>query len=314
MIGVTLGDPAGVGPEIVARSLATVKSDEVVLIGSKSNFLKTISDLRLDVQLNGIKFVDVQGDEVQVGRVQKAGGDIAVRSIVKAVELAKSGQVDSIATAPISREAILMTGSRNGDHNSILSELTGSKIDHTVFETGPLRIFFMTKRVPLVKAIEQVTESRVYSAILEANDCLRLLGLSRRRIGVTSLNPHLGEGGAFGSEEEEAIIPAVKRAKTSIEVFGPYPADIAFHRAAQGAFDIVVAMFYDQGRVASKMLDFERTTSISLGLPFLRTSVDQNAAFEIAGKGQANASGMTEAINKAAEYGKSYRSRYQEIM
>lgn len=258
--------------------------------------------------------MDIPGEEVQYGKVQKAGGEIALRSLEKAVELAKSGQLDSIATAPISRESMLMAGSKLTDNTSILSQFAGSKISHTVLESGPLRVFFMTKRIPLSRALAHVNESHVYSAIIEANDCLRLLGVARRRIAVAAINPQAGDGGVFGPEEEQAVAPAVKRAKTSVEVFGPYAAETAFHKAAEGAFDIVVCLYYDQGRLAAKMLDFNRAITISLGLPFLRTSVDHNASFEIAGKGLANPSGMTEAINKAVEYGKSYRSRYPEIM
>jgi 4-hydroxythreonine-4-phosphate dehydrogenase len=314
MIGVTLGDPAGVGPEIVAKSIGSVKKEEVILIGNKANFLRVISDLRLDVDPDSCEFVDIPGGDVQYGRIQKAAGEIAVKSIEKAVELAKANRIDSMATAPINKEAILMAGSKYIDHTTMLSGLTGAKENHTVFEVGALRIFFMTKHVSLMKACSQITESLVYSSILEADDCLRLLGVKRRRIAVAGLNPHSGDGGLFGREEIEQISPAIVRAKESHEVFGPYPADSVFHRAAEGAFDIVIALYHDQGHIAAKMLDFHRTVSLNIGLPFLRTSVDHGTAFDIAGKGLANPLSMVEAIKKASDYGKSYRTRFQEVI
>lgn len=314
MIGVTLGDPAGVGPEIVAKSLSSLKKEELVLIGNKRNFLRMISDLHLDVNSEDCEFVDIPGVDVEYGRVQKAAGEIAIKSIEKAVELAQANRVESIATAPINKEALLVAGSKYIDHTTMLSGLTGAKVNHTVFEVGALRIFFMTKHVSLVKACSQITESLVYASILEADDCLRLLGVGRRRIAVAGLNPHSGDGGLFGREEIEQISPAIDRAKKSVDVFGPYPADSVFHRAAEGAFDIVVALYHDQGHIAAKMMDFHRTVSLNIGLPFLRTSVDHGTAFDIAGKGLANPLSMVEAVKKAADYGKSYRSRFQEIM
>lgn len=313
MIGVTLGDPAGVGPEIVAKSLESLTGEDILLIGNKENFLRTISDLKLQVSLGGVKFADIPGGEVQYGKVQKAAGEIAVKSIEKAVELAKAGQIDSVSTAPINKEAILQAGSKYIDHTTMLSGLTGSKENYTVFEVGTLRIFFMTKHVSLAKAIGQVTRSRVQEAILEADECLQLLGVSRRKIAVAGLNPHAGEHGLFGKEEIDEIIPAIRQVK-GVDVSGPYPADSVFHRAAEGAFDMVVALYHDQGHIAAKMFDFHRTVSLNLGLPFLRTSVDHGTAFDIAGKGIANPVSMVEAVKKAAQYGKSYKVRYEELI
>jgi 4-phospho-D-threonate 3-dehydrogenase / 4-phospho-D-erythronate 3-dehydrogenase len=313
MIGVTLGDPAGVGPEIVAKTVNNLNNRELVLIGNRANYKRVISDLRLDVDPDACEFVDIPGGDVQYGRVQKAAGEIAIRSIEKAVELANDGRIESMATAPINKEAIMMAGSKYIDHTTMLSGLTGSKVNHTVFEVAALRIFFMTKHVSLVKACSQITEPLVYSSIFDADYCLRLLGLNRRRIAVAGLNPHSGDGGLFGREEIEQISPAIERARTGADVSGPYPADSVFHRAGEGAFDIVIALYHDQGHIAAKMLDFHRTVSLNMGLPFLRTSVDHGTAFDIAGRGLANPLSMVEAVKKAGEYGKSYRSRFQEL-
>ena len=314
MIGVTLGDPAGVGPEIVAKSLPSLKREELVLIGNEKNFLRVLSALNLDERkTGGYRFVDIPGEEVTPGSVQRAAGQIAVRSIEKAVELALNGEVESIATAPINKEAIIMAGSKYIDHTTMLTGLTGSRENFTVFETDALRIFFMTKHVSLREACSQITRRRVYSAIFEADGCLALLGVGRRKIAVAALNPHAGDGGLFGREEIETISPAIRRAQKKLDVAGPYPADSVFHRASEGAFDIVVALYHDQGHIAAKMLDFHRTVSLNLGLPFLRTSVDHGTAFDIAGKGVANPVSMVEAIKKAATYGKSYKERYSEL-
>jgi 4-phospho-D-threonate 3-dehydrogenase / 4-phospho-D-erythronate 3-dehydrogenase len=314
MIGVTLGDPAGVGPEIVAKSLPGLKRKELVLIGNEKNFLRVLSGLNLDERkTSGYRFVDIPGGEVTPGSVQKAAGQIAVRSIEKAVELALKGEVESIATAPINKEAIIMAGSKYIDHTTMLTGLTGSRENFTVFETDALRIFFMTKHVSLREACSQITRRRVYSAIFEADGCLALLGVGRRRIAVAALNPHAGDGGLFGREEIETISPAIRRAQKKLDVTGPYPADSVFHRASEGAFDIVIALYHDQGHIAAKMLDFHRTVSLNLGLPFLRTSVDHGTAFDIAGRGVANPVSMIEAVKKAATYGKSYKERYSEL-
>jgi 4-phospho-D-threonate 3-dehydrogenase / 4-phospho-D-erythronate 3-dehydrogenase len=314
MIGVTLGDPAGVGPEIVAKSLPSLKRKELVLIGNEENFLRVLSDLNLDERkTSGYRFVDIPGGEVTPGSVQKAAGQIAVRSIEKAVELALKGEVESIATAPINKEAIIMAGSKYIDHTTMLTGLTGSRENFTVFETDALRIFFMTKHVSLREACSQITRRRVYAAIFEADGCLALLGVGRRKIAVAALNPHAGDGGLFGREEIETISPAIRRAQKKLDVTGPYPADSVFHRASEGAFDIVIALYHDQGHIAAKMLDFHRTVSLNLGLPFLRTSVDHGTAFDIAGKGVANPVSMVEAVKKAATYGKSYKERYSKL-
>ncbi|MGA2663927.1 MAG: 4-hydroxythreonine-4-phosphate dehydrogenase PdxA [Nitrososphaerales archaeon] len=315
MIGVTLGDPAGVGPEIVAKSLPELAGEDLVLIGNRDNFLSTMAGLGLDERVaSGSRFVDIPGGPVRHGAVQKAAGEIAVRSIERAVELAMGGEVDSIATSPINKEAIIMAGSKYIDHTTMLSGLTGSKENFTVFETDALRVFFMTKHVSLVEACKQVTRERVRASIREAERCLALLGVERRRIAVAALNPHAGEGGLFGREEADAIAPAVEDARREgLDASGPFPADSVFHRASEGGFEIVVALYHDQGHIAAKMLDFHRTVSLNLGLPFLRTSVDHGTAFDIAGKGLASPVSMVEAIRKAARYGGPYRERYARL-
>jgi 4-phospho-D-threonate 3-dehydrogenase / 4-phospho-D-erythronate 3-dehydrogenase len=314
MIGITLGDPAGVGPEIVAKSLGKFRNEQLVLIGSKRNFLKQLTDLGMSGELlSSCKFEDVGGGDVIPGKVQKIAGEIALRSIEKSVQMALEGEIGALATAPINKEGILLAGSKYIDHTTMLAGLTGSKDVSTVFEAGEnLRIYFMTKHIPLIDVFKEINEETIYGSILGAAKCLRLLGVSSAKIAVAALNPHSGEGGLLGSEEISYILPAVARArKALIDVHGPFPADSVFFRASKGEFDIVVSLYHDQGHIAAKMLDFYSTVSLNLGLPFLRTSVDHGTAFDIAGRGIANEASMVGAIAKAIQYGSLYREKFR---
>lgn len=313
MIGVTLGDPAGVGPEIVAKSLGKFP-EQLVLIGSKNDFENQLENLSLSKDLlSSCKFEDVGGGNVVPGKIQKIAGEIALKSIERSVQMAREGEIDAVVTGPINKEAILLAGAKYIDHTTMLAGLTGSKDVSTVFESGRnLRIYFMTKHIPLIDVFKQINEETIYRSILGAARCLRLLGVSGAKIAVAGLNPHSGEGGLLGSEEISYITPAVTRArKTSIDVQGPFPADSVFFRASNGEFDIVVSLYHDQGHIAAKMLDFYSTVSLNLGLPFLRTSVDHGTAFDIAGRGIANETSMIAAIAKAMQYARLYLEKFQ---
>jgi 4-phospho-D-threonate 3-dehydrogenase / 4-phospho-D-erythronate 3-dehydrogenase len=316
-IGITLGDPAGIGPEITAKSLRSFPYDQLYLIGNKANFSKVLSLLGnpQDPLPGNCEIIDISGDPVEFGQKQRAAGEIALKSIEKAVDMAESREVEAIVTAPINKEAILLAGSKYVDHETMLAALTGAKQSSTVFEVDRLRVVFMSpKHVALIDAIKHVTEDNVFNSILLAENCLKLLGSSSEKIAVAALNPHGGEGGVLGREEIDAIEPAIKRASQRVRhVEGPYPADSIFHRASEGEFDIVLSLYHDQGHIAAKMKDFDRTVSLTLGLPFLRTSVDHGTAFDIAGKNKAEATGMIEAIKKAKQYGSIYRQNYSNI-
>ncbi|MDG6947280.1 MAG: 4-hydroxythreonine-4-phosphate dehydrogenase PdxA [Nitrososphaerota archaeon] len=313
-IGITLGDPAGVGPEIVAKSLGRFREDHLVLIGAEDSLSRASEASSLKNSLGrNVSVVDVGPARVSFGAVQRRAGVIALRSIKKGVEMALKGEVDALVTAPINKEAIVLAGSKHIDHTTMLGALAGAREVSTVFETKKLRVYFMTKHVSLVEACKEVKEEKVYEAILVADRCLQLLGSKRRKVAVAALNPHGGEGGLLGNEEKEEIQPAIERAKGKADVMGPYPADSVFYRGSRGEFDIVVALYHDQGHIAAKMHSFARTVSMNLGLPFLRTSVDHGTAFDIAGKGIADETSMVEAIAKAKEYGLVYKERYRLI-
>lgn len=314
-VGITLGDPAGIGPEITAKALPELETNlsSLVLIGNRENFSHVAKKTGLpDYYFEKFTFVDIPSADFELGKVSREAGSVALRSIEAASKMAMAGELTGICTAPINKEAILLAGSEFKDHTTMLRHLTGASEVSTVFETGKLRITFLSKHVSLVEAISSITEQSVYDGIVQADLTLRLLGISNGKIAVSALNPHGGEGGLFGKEEIEAIIPAVEKAKSSFDVHGPYPADSVFYRASMGEFQIVLSLYHDQGHIAAKMLDFHHTVSMNTGMPFLRTSVDHGTAFDIAGKFIASGESMKEAIRKSLEYSEQYRLNYHK--
>ena len=314
-VGVTLGDPAGIGPEIVAKSLSSLqeKSRDIVLIGNHRNFTHVLGKLGIGDEIaSKFKFIDIDPDagNITPGKVSPIAGAVAVNSIEAAVKLAMDGQITGICTAPINKEAIIQAGSKYIDHTEMLAGLTGSTEVTTVFETHNLRIIFLTKHMPLKKAIESITGELVRKYIRLSDYALRLLGIKNGKIAVAAINPHGGENGLLGNEELDILSPAILEESSSYSVSGPYPADSVFHRAANGEFQIVLSMYHDQGHIAAKTYDFHRTISMNIGLPFLRTSVDHGTAFDIAGKWIADETGMVEAIKKSLQYSEKYRENY----
>lgn len=315
-IGVTLGDPAGIGYEIVAKALLKLSGTgvELTLIGNLEHFKKVLGLLKIsDNVLNGVRFIDIPGGPFEFGKVQEEAGRVSLESVRRGVELALANEVDALATAPINKEAWIKAGSSYIDHTTLLQALTKSKESLTVFEVRKLRILFLTRHMPLADAIKEIKAPNVLNGIINASRVLKALGVRRGRIAVAALNPHAGEGGLLGREEIDEIAPAVKeaRAKYGIDAYGPIPADSVFHLAAQGHYDIVLSLYHDQGHIAAKTYDFRRTVSLTLGLPFLRTSVDHGTAFDIAGKGIADETSMLEAIRKAVKYAKQYKRRWR---
>ncbi len=209
-----------------------------------------------------------------------------------------------------------MAGSKHIDHTTLLQDLTKSSKSITIFEVRKLRIYFLTRHIPFSKVASEIRKDNVIRGILEADLSLKLLGISNGKIAVAALNPHAGEDGLLGREEIDEIRPAIEevKAKYGIDVHGPFPADSVFYIAAKGNYDIVVSLYHDQGHIAAKMYDFRRTVSLTLGLPFLRTSVDHGTAFDIAGKGIADETSMVEAIKKAIKYAIKYKENYSRYL
>lgn len=327
LIGITLGDPASIGPEIVVKSLNNQEIYRLcrpLVIGDSRVVERALDTTRLKLQARpvtspadgryehgAIDLLDLRNvdiDTLEWGKVQAQAGQAAFDYIRRSIELALTSEIDAVATAPINKEALKAAGVPYIGHTEIYGDLTGTHDPLTMFETRGLRIFFLTRHVSLATAVTQVTKDRTLDYLRRSKEALERLGVMNPRLAVAGLNPHAGEHGLFGDEEVRELEPAVAAARAEgIDAYGPLPADSVFWHAASGRFDAVLSLFHDQGHIAAKMYDFERTVSITNGLPFLRTSVDHGTAFDIAGKGIAGAVSMEEAIKVAARYAGSFR-------
>jgi len=331
ILGVTMGDPAGVGPEIVARAAALpamARTARLVVIGSGGamreavaltgvpltvHAVERVADCRwTDGSLECLDLGNVDMATLPRGEVSAAAGRAAYAYIERAVTLAREGVIDAIVTAPVNKEALAAAGVPHSGHTEILASLSDTRDFAMLLMGEELKVIHVTTHVALRRVPELVTRDRVLRTIRLAQRALTSLGQRRGRIAVAGLNPHAGEDGLFGDEEKTAIVPAIEAARgEGLDVVGPLPADTLFSRARGGEFDIVVAMYHDQGHIPVKTLGFtydENTktwtglsgVNVTVGLPFLRVSVDHGTAFDRAWKGIANAASMVEAIEIAA--------------
>lgn len=327
LIGITLGDPASIGPEIVVKSLANPEiyaACRPLLIGDARVVERAMNTtgVKLAVhivtkpsegkyELGAIDLLDLNNvdiDTLEWGKVQAQAGKASFEYIVRSIELAQAGEVDAVATAPINKEALKAANINFIGHTEIYGELTKSHDPLTMFETKGLRIFFLTRHVSLAKACTMITKERTLDYLRRCTKALQQLGVANPSIVVAGLNPHSGEHGLFGDDEVRELEPAIEAARAEgISASGPSPADSVFWHAAQGRFDAVLSLYHDQGHIAAKMYDFHKTISITAGLPFLRASVDHGTGFDIAGKGLASSVSMEEAIRVAARYATSFR-------
>ena len=310
VIGITIGDPAGIGPEIVVRALAheTVRASvSPVIIGDRKVLERAMAatGTRLEFDSSGsTRLIDLANVDhrLQWGKIQATAGAAAAQFIERAVEEALAGRIDAVATAPINKEALWRAGYRHLGHTEMLAELTHSDDPLTMFQVRGLRIFFLTRHLSLREALDQITRERITAMLPRIDNELKRLGIARPRIAVAALNPHAGEGGALGREDQDHIAPAVEDARArGLAVQGPVPADSVFAQALDGRYDAVLSLYHDQGHIAAKTLDFHGAVSVTLGLPFIRTSVDHGTAFDIAGKGIAKADSMIAAILAAGD-------------
>jgi 4-hydroxythreonine-4-phosphate dehydrogenase len=238
-----------------------------------------------------------------MGKVQALGGEAAYAAIRASIELAMAGRIAGVATTPINKESLKAAKIPFIGHTEMFAEHTGAREEMTMFTISGLKIFFLTRHMSLIDACRSITRERTLGGIEKAMKALRQLGIEQPHLAVAALNPHGGEDGLFGREEMDAIKPAIEAARANgMKVSGPVPADSVFHMARIGRYDAVLSLYHDQGHIAAKMMDFEKTVSVTLGLPILRTSVDHGTAFDIAGTGKASAVSMIEAIKVAAEY------------
>ncbi len=324
VLAVTVGDPAGIGPEITVRTLAEIGEQAPargIAVGDPVVLRRAAEVSGLDVRIRvvdtwnsepaGDGVVDcfdtgVLGEaELVWGEVSKRAGRAAVAAVEVATKAALDGDVAGVVTAPINKEAIWAAGSEHLGHTEMLGALTGSTRNNTMFVVRGKKIFFTTRHVSLRTALDQVTEDRVHHGISEALTALRVFGADTPKLAVAAVNPHGGENGNFGDEEIVHIAPAVQRAqRDGHDVSGPVPADSVFHQLLEGRFDGVLSQFHDQGHIAAKTVDFDGTVSVTIGLPILRTSVDHGTAFDIAGKGVADHATMRSAFLTGADYAK----------
>ncbi|RMC98826.1 4-hydroxythreonine-4-phosphate dehydrogenase PdxA [Clostridium autoethanogenum] len=327
IVAIPIGDIAGVGPEIVVKALnKKIIYDKVnpLVVGELRAIKRALEVTNINLEINVVDKVEkgkfefgtidlidlnnVNGYEIKFGEVQAKAGKSAFEFIKKSVELAGEHKVDAIATTPINKEALKAAKINYIGHTEILAGLTGTDDPMTMFQVCNLRVFFLTRHLSLKDAVSSVKKNKVYEYILKCSKGLMQLGVKNPRIAIAGLNPHAGEHGLFGMEEVEEIVPAVEAArKKGIDIEGPIGADSVFYKALKGTYDAVISLYHDQGHIATKMVDFEKTISITVGLPFIRTSVDHGTAFDIAGKNIVSSVSMEEAIKLAYEYAEVYK-------
>src|SRR6201991_14967 len=319
-IGITMGDPAGIGPEVVLKAVAEEEIRKVcipVIIGDAQLIAHTARTLDLQSGYDIIRkeetfpehfsdpvifHLDNISGFIEPGIESGAAGKAAAGYIEAAVELCAAGSIDAIATAPINKRALFLGGYSFPGHTEFLAHLTGAEEYAMAFVAANLRIVLLSTHVPLAEAIRLVERDRIVSRIYLTNRELQRWGIEKPRIAVAALNPHGAEGGLFGVEEASEILPAIDSCRRDeINVQGPFSADTVFLRASRGEFDGVIACYHDQAMIPVKCLSFGEAVNVTLGLPFIRTSVDHGTAFDIAGKGLAEHSSMVAAIKLAAE-------------
>lgn len=317
-VGVTMGDPAGIGPEVIVKSLADSsirRSVRPIVIGDKRVLADTCRSLGLSLEVTGpvegdlpadgvIEVIDLAncGPSLEIGKVSPASGRAAGEYIQKAFELWKDGIIDAISTAPINKESLNSGGFDFPGHTEFLASLAGVEKFAMSFFAGDLRVVLLSTHLPLKEAIANVSSKSIAELISFTDRTLSHLLGRKVAIAVAGLNPHASENGKFGDEEAREIAPAIEECRgNGIKVSGPYSPDTIFLRGFKGEFDAVIAHYHDQATIPVKALSFGSAVNVTLGLPFIRTSVDHGTAFDIAGKGVADPSSMKAAIMLAGE-------------
>ncbi|GAB2623526.1 4-hydroxythreonine-4-phosphate dehydrogenase PdxA [Pseudactinotalea suaedae] len=319
-IAVTMGDPAGVGPEICAAALldpAVLAECTTVLIGDVGRMRRAVELMGVQAEIRevsspaevraGLHHIDVlQVGELPVdlawGEVSAAAGHAAYSYIEEAARLAVAGTVSAIATAPINKAALHAAGHLFPGHTELLAHLTGTDEVSMMLTTPRLRVIHVTTHIGLIDAIERIDPPLVERTVRRGVEALQRAGIENPRVGVCAINPHAGENGLFGrGEEATKIQPAIDRLQAEgLDVAGPLPADTAFYLSSRGEFDLIVAMYHDQGHGPVKVLGIEEGVNVTVGLPVIRTSVDHGTAFDIAGRGVVKPASMVQAVLQAA--------------
>jgi len=327
IVGITMGDAAGIGPEIIIKALNTnsiyeecvpvVIGDAKILENSKfkiQNSKFKINPIKEVEEADGkfgtidcIDLANIDLAQLKIGKVNECAGKAAIEYIKKAVSLAQYNKIQAITTAPINKEAINKAGVHFAGHTDFLAHLTHVRKYAMMFVSSPLKVVLVSIHIPLYKAVRRLSQKKIFTTIKLTYHALKdYFGIKNPKIGVAGLNPHAGETGLFGKEEEKEIIPAIDVAqRKGINAVGPYSPDTIFYRAIKGEFDVVIAMYHDQGLIPIKLLAFDSAVNVTIGLPIIRTSVDHGTGFDIVGKNQANPKSMIEAIKLAARMARS---------
>ena len=324
-IAITAGDPAGIGPEIVIKSLLRedIYENSIPVVYSHRAALEkvlkpniTLKKINSPLEAQGIKntieYIEPEKPlgEFEFGKVQANCGEASYNYISMAIEDALKGNIWSVTTAPINKEAIKAAKINFIGHTEIFGEKTNSEDPLTMFEVRGLRVFFLTRHMSLRDACDAITKERIVDYIKRCTEALKKIDNSDKVMAIAALNPHGGEHGLFGDEEEKYIKPAIEEAsKMGYKVAGPIGADSVFHQALIGKYGCVLSLYHDQGHIATKTLDFHKVVSLTLGLPFLRTSVDHGTAFDIAGKDEAGSVSMEEALLVAIKYANNFLNK-----
>ena len=320
-LAVTMGDPAGIGPEIIAKTADKMRGEiaagrlEFMVIGSAKALDKACLQVGLargTLPLSMIDVGPVEG-EIETGKISAVGGEWAYRAVKRAAEMVQAGEADTIVTAPLSKEALHLAGHHFEGHTELLAHLTGMRDAVMMLAHGPMRVSHVTTHCPIGEVPSRITPTRLRRVFDVTLDALECLGFDKPRLAIAALNPHAGEGGILGKEDDLIIAPIIKEyVAKGYNVTGPVPGDTVFIKLRAQQFDAVVAMFHDQGHIPVKLLGFnvdEKTgvwhaisgVNVTLGLPILRTSVDHGTAFDIAGKGIANADSLVDAVEYAVK-------------
>lgn len=322
LLAITLGDPAGIGPEIIVKALSAPVLYELcrpLLVGDARTLRRALSFADVSSRVHAIASPDdgiyqpgtldvlnlenSSPDILEMGRVSAAAGHAAVECVVEGTRMAMNGEVDGLVNGPISKEAVKAAGYTSYlGHVSILEDVTGCEGCRPMLVAGKLQVVSVTYHIPLKEVPVHLSIASVLDTIILTHRGMEALGMSAPKIVVSGLNPHNGDGGLVGTEEIEIITPAVEGAcDQGIDACGPIAADSVFPLAIQGQFDVVVAMYHDQGHIAVKVHGFDESVTVTLGLPFVRTTTAHGVAFDLAGKGTANSDNMEAAIRLAAE-------------
>ena len=318
-IAITMGDPCGIGPEVVVKAMADPRvhatcrpivvgnvyamEQAVSLTGAPVKIKETSDPAAAGLEPGVIDVVDIHNlnpEDITVGQISPTCGQAAMEWVTKAGELAMAGLVDALATAPLNKEAASLAGYTSIGHMELLQELSKTKTVATMLMAKNLRVVHLSTHRSLRLACDLVKKDRILEYLRLTHESFVKFGFKNPRIAAAALNPHGSDGGLLGDEEAQEILPAIDAAKKEgINAVGPVPADIIFHQAIQDQYDVVLCMYHDQGHIPVKVYGFEESITANLGLPFVRTSVDHGTAFDIAGKGVANHESMLESIRLA---------------